>query len=189
MGENRMKNKKVQSSVVGAAGEHLVLSELLKRGYIAGLAPFNVKDYDIVVLNQDGTNSFPIQVKTTASNKRGWIMQDKHEKPIKDLYYCFVFLSEKLSDTEIFIIDSKNVANFLKFTHSIWLKVPGKNGKKHNDSKMRMLGRGINQSYINDFEKIKKLLTEKEQKFILSMKKKDNAWIEQFRNAWDLIKV
>ena len=39
-----MKNKKVQSSVVGAAGEHLVLSELLKRGYIAGLAPFNVNE-------------------------------------------------------------------------------------------------------------------------------------------------
>ena len=108
---------------------------------------------------------------------------------LRDLYYCFVFLSEKLSDTEIFIIDSKNVADHLKLTHSIWLKVPGKNGKKHNDSKMRMLGRGINQSYINDFKKIKKLLTEKEQKFILSMKKKDNAWIEQFRNAWDLIKV
>jgi len=42
---------------------------------------------------------------------------------------------------------------------------------------------------IKNFKKIKKLLTEKEQKFILSMKKKDNAWIEQFRNAWDLIKV
>ena len=93
-----MSKVKLQSSVIGAAGEHLVLSELLKRGYVAGLAPFNVKDYDIVVLNKDGTNSFPIQVKTTASNKRGWIMQKKHEKPVKDLIYCFVYLTEKLSD-------------------------------------------------------------------------------------------
>ena len=42
---------------------------------------------------------------------------------------------------------------------------------------------------IKNFKKIKKLLTEKDQKLILSMKKKDNASIEQFRNAWDLIKV
>ena len=189
MGENRMKNKKVQSSVVGAAGEHLVLSELLKRGYIAGLAPFNVKDYDIVVLNQDGTNSFPIQVKTTASNKRGWIMQEKHEKPIKDLYYCFVYLHEKLSDTEIFIIDSKNVADHLKLTHSIWLKVPGKNGKKHNDSKMRMLGRGINQDWIRNLDKIEKLLSKQEISFINKMEKTNNHWIAPFKDAWNLIKV
>jgi len=189
MGESKMKNQKVQSSVVGAAGEHLVLSELFKRGYIAGLAPFNVKDYDIVVLNQDGTNSFPIQVKTTASNKRGWIMQDKHEKPIKDLYYCFVYLNEKLSDTEIFIIDSKNVADFLKLTHSIWLKVPGKNGKKHNDSKMRMLGRGINQDWIRNFDKIEKLLSKQEISFIKKMEKTNNHWIAPFKDAWNLIKV
>ena len=184
-----MSKVKLQSSVIGASGEHLVLSELLKRGYVAGLAPFNVKDYDIVVLNKDGTNSFPIQVKTTASNKSGWIMQEKHEKPVKDLIYCFVYLTEKLSDTEIFIIDSKKVSNFLKTIHSIWLKVPGKNGKKHNDSNMRMLGRGINQSYIDDFEKIKNILNENEQKFILSMKAQNNTWIEQFRDAWEQIRI
>ena len=69
-------NKRPQSSVIGAAGEHLVLSHLLRLGYIAGKTPDFTKDYDLVVLNKDGNDSAPIQVKTTTY--RTWIMQKKH---------------------------------------------------------------------------------------------------------------
>ena len=41
---------KVQSAVIGSAGEHLVISLLLRRNFIAGLAPQNTEDFDIVVM-------------------------------------------------------------------------------------------------------------------------------------------
>ena len=45
-----------QTSVIGASGEYLVLSTLLKHNFIAGKAPDNTKDYDLVVINKDGTS-------------------------------------------------------------------------------------------------------------------------------------
>ena len=41
------------NAVVGAAGENLVLSHLLRLNYIAGLAPYNTKDYDLIILSED----------------------------------------------------------------------------------------------------------------------------------------
>ena len=37
------------STLLGAAGEHYVLSQLLRRGYIAALAPIGLPNADIVV--------------------------------------------------------------------------------------------------------------------------------------------
>ena len=73
-----MPNKRPQSSVIGAAGEYLVLSHLLRLGFIAGKTPDFTKDYDLVVINKDGTNSAPIQVKTSTSPN--WMMQKKTRK-------------------------------------------------------------------------------------------------------------
>ena len=73
-----MKKISLQSAVVGASGEHLVLSNLLRLNFVAGKAPDNTKDYDLIVLNKDGTSSSPIQVKTSIRKERGWILQKKH---------------------------------------------------------------------------------------------------------------
>ena len=37
------------TTLTGAAGEHFVMSELLRRGFIAALAPAGVPNCDIVV--------------------------------------------------------------------------------------------------------------------------------------------
>ena len=34
------------NAIIGSAGENLVLSHLLRLNYVAGLAPYNTKDYD-----------------------------------------------------------------------------------------------------------------------------------------------
>ena len=60
-----MQTDKIQSAVLGASGEHLILSQLLRLNFVAGKAPDNTKDYDLIVLNKDGTTSSPIQVKTS----------------------------------------------------------------------------------------------------------------------------
>ena len=54
-----MKKTIPQTSVIGASGEYLVLSTLLKHNFIAGKAPENTKDYDLVVVNKNGVEYIP----------------------------------------------------------------------------------------------------------------------------------
>ena len=51
------------SSLLGAAGEHYIMSELLRRGYIAALAPQGVPNTDIVVSDIQGSRLCSIQAK------------------------------------------------------------------------------------------------------------------------------
>ena len=55
-----MENNSPQSAVLGASGEYLILSNLLRLNFVAGKAPDNTKDYDLIVLNKSGTSSSPI---------------------------------------------------------------------------------------------------------------------------------
>lgn len=80
------------STLLGAAGEYYVMSELLRRGYIAALAPQGVPNVDIVVTNLEGSRLCSIQVKTRRYRSNGgWIMTAKHERIRGErLFYCFV---------------------------------------------------------------------------------------------------
>jgi len=44
----------MESALIRPAGEHYVMSELLRRGYIAALAPRGVPNADIVVTDVGG---------------------------------------------------------------------------------------------------------------------------------------
>ena len=59
-----MKYEFPPNASIGACGEHLVLSHLLKLDFIAGLAPYNTKDYDLIVSSSDSSKQINIQVKT-----------------------------------------------------------------------------------------------------------------------------
>lgn len=177
------KENKLQSANVGAAGEHLVLAHLLRQGFVAGLAPYNTKDYDLIVVNKDGSSSCPIQVKTSM-NKDGWMMREKHETPIDNLYYCFVQMNQYNSETEVFVIDSKTVAHVIKMSHQIWLKTPGRGGKPHNDTPMRVLGRD-NRIAVGKHENYHEFLNQDEIQFL---EKYRSPWMEQYRDAWNLLK-
>ena len=52
-----------ETSLLGAAGEHFVMSELLRRGYIAALAPQGVPNTDIVVTDVTANRLCTIQVE------------------------------------------------------------------------------------------------------------------------------
>src|SRR3546814_2330139 len=52
------------SSLLGAAGEHYVMPQLLRRGFIAALAPVGVPIADIVITNDAGERACALQVKT-----------------------------------------------------------------------------------------------------------------------------
>jgi hypothetical protein len=135
-----MKMKKKDKQLIGAAGEHLVLSRLLARGLLASQAPRGVRKADILVNPLDGGKPLLIQVKTRSGvgAKKRWAMDAKHEE-IDDpnLFYCFVDLGE--DNPSVYVVPSKMVAKIIKTGHALWLKTPGKKGQKHNDNSMRAI--------------------------------------------------
>ena len=85
--------RKISSTMVGAAGRNHVLSQLLRRGWIAALAPDGAPNMDILGTGESNSRLCVIQVKTRrdiGGNKR-WFMQSKHETMIIDgLFYIYV---------------------------------------------------------------------------------------------------
>src|SRR3990167_9068300 len=104
------------SSLIGAAGEHFVLCQLLRRDWIAALAPEGVPNTDIIVTDIEGNRQCAIQVKTrSVGSDKGWHMSKKHEEVISPtLFYCFVDMEKENEDLPItFIIPSSVVAAVL----------------------------------------------------------------------------
>jgi hypothetical protein len=128
------------TQLIGAAGEHLVLSRLLAKGILAAQAPRGVRKADILVNHLDKRSASLIQVKTRSGkgSDGGWHMKAKHEDITdSDMFYCFVDLGAE--HPTIHIIPAKIVAKVVKESHAVWLARPGKNGQSHNDSDMRRI--------------------------------------------------
>lgn len=130
---------KTDTTLTGAAGEHLVLSRLLSKGIVAAQAPEGVRKVDILVNFLDGGKPCFIQVKARQYGaERGWHMGIKHEEMIQDdLFYCFVDLEPE--HPTVHVIPSAVVANVIKLDHQTWLDTPGKNGQAHNPTTFRRL--------------------------------------------------
>ena len=89
---------KVSSVITGAAGEHFVMAELLRRGLVAAKAPEGVPNFDIVITDISGERLAAIQVKTRRdfkSGDKGWHMKAKHEKLSSDrIFYVLLMLAK-----------------------------------------------------------------------------------------------
>lgn len=158
--DNRDKN------LIGAAGEHLVLSRLLAMGVLASQAPRGTRKADILVNHLDGKEPCLIQVKTRSGSRSrlSWPMNVKHEVITdRDLFYCFVNLGEVHPD--IYVIPAKKVAAIVKESHKKWLGKPGKNGTKRKDSDLR----SIAATYSN------------------VLKSAPVGWLDEYLEKWDLI--
>lgn len=162
------KKEKPDKQLVGAAGEHLVLSRLLSRGLLASQAPRGTRQVDILVNPLDGGRPLHIQVKTrsgTGTDRKRWAMTVKNEEiSSPEIYYCLVDL-EDIDNPDVYVIPSKIVAQVIKDGHAKWLKQPGARGQKHNDSDMRSLSNSprIETKYAFD------------------------GWMDKYLEAWDQI--
>ena len=153
-------------NLVGAAGEHLVLSRLLSKGVLAAQAPRGARKADVLVNHLDGKPPCLIQVKTRSGTNAssGWHMGEKHEViSDKDLFYCFVSIEG--AETFVYVVPAAKVAKVVKDSHETWLNTPGAKGQKHNDSKMR---------FIKNTYKLK-------------IKSAPDGWMDKYLEAWDLI--
>jgi hypothetical protein len=162
-----------QASLLGAAGEHYVLSQLLRRSYIAALAPQGVPSADIVITDLVGQRLCAIQVKTRRDigTDKGWHMKPKHERLVSDwLFYCFVDLgSDFLDRTTTYVVPSNIVATALRESHRKWLDTPGMHGQPHKDSAVRR--------FLPDYSKV----------FGPEHPTYGPGWIEKYRESWHLL--
>lgn len=158
------------TSLTGAAGEHFVMSELLRRGYIAALAPAGVPNCDIVVTDDIGDRLCAVQVKTRNSTGAddGWHMRKKHEALTSPtLFYCFVdFAAHKPGGAFTHVVPAPVVATALAEAHQAWLSQPGKWGQQRKDSDFRR--------FLPDYTH-------------LQMGKYEAGWLESYREAWHLL--
>ena len=156
---------KIPSTLIGAAGEHLVLSELFRRGLMAGRAPEGVADVDLLILDEKASVITNIQVKTrTYGSDGGWHMKEKHEH-LSSPRLMYVFVDFEPERPVCFVIPSAVVARYIRLDHGTWLATPGKNGQKHKDSKMRRIG--------------------PKSKFVRS--EFPEGWMDEFRERWNLL--
>jgi hypothetical protein len=152
---------KHDTQLTGAAGEHLVLSRLLSRGFLSAQAPRGTRKADILVNFLDGGRPCLIQVKARQyGSDLGWHMQEKHEAQTEeDLFFCFVDFEP--DDPVVYVLPAAVVADAISTDHQIWLDTPGKNGQAHNPTTFRRL-RGNSRG-------------------------KEDGWLNEYRERWDLI--
>ncbi|MEQ9144609.1 MAG: hypothetical protein RLO08_09645 [Parvibaculaceae bacterium] len=162
-----------QSTLLGAAGEHFVMCELLRRNYIASLASDGVPNTDILVTDVAGQRMCSIQVKSRRAIGRdgGWHMKAKHENLISDrLYYCFVdFGKSPEEQPKAYILPSAIVAKVLAETYSAWLRTPGHNDRKRKETAMRR--------FVPDYDYA----------YRPNPNPYPQGWLEQYHEAWHLL--
>lgn len=134
---------RISSTIVSAAGEYHVLSQLLRRVWIAALAPDGAPNMDILVTDENSEKLCAIQVKTRRQigNDKGWHMKPKHETIVADdLFYVFVDVGKQASDPTVsYVLPSRVVADCIRDCHRVWFDTPGKGGRPHKDSNVRRL--------------------------------------------------
>jgi len=139
------KIKEGKGTIIGNAGEYLVVGELLKRGIIASPAPRNTPGFDVLATN--GINSLNIRVKTKTEASNSWVWICKKDGTIfrnlsdKSDFTVLVDLKDSQTSPEYYIIKTMELANELRAIFKRWLESPPKRGKPHNpNNRMRRIG-------------------------------------------------
>jgi hypothetical protein len=163
------------TALLGAAGEYYVMSELLRRGFVAALAPQGVPELDIVVADAFGESLCGLQVKTRSGKggDGGWHMRPIHGTIRRDrIFYCFVdFGSSEAERPAAYVVPSSVVADAIENSHVAWLSSPGKGGRQRQDSSVRR--------FLPDYD--------------YAFRPKENpypeGWLKPYLNAWDWLRT
>ena len=136
------KKKTGMKGIVGVSGEFFVAAELSQRGIIATMTLKNTPHIDILATNLEKAKTANIQVKTMSiENNAGWRLSEKDEQPskIKNHFYVLVNLIGVGKLPEYIIIPQKDLANYLKNDHKIWIAGIKKDGNPRKNTSMRVL--------------------------------------------------
>ena len=102
------------TSLIGAAGVHHVVSELSLRGLIALPTIRNTAGVDIIVANKEGTWHANLQVKTSRSRVNFWPVSTKFAEWVSpNNFYVFLRFESKENRFKVFMESSENVAHLV----------------------------------------------------------------------------
>ncbi len=99
------------------AGEFLVASRLTQRGYMVSLQWGTTIGYDLLVFDKEGNVAY-IEVKSSASFHRRWILQAKYASPqfdkipLESRFVCCVDLTVS-PEPEVFVVVSRIFRTFV----------------------------------------------------------------------------
>lgn len=151
----------------GNASQFFIAGELCRRGYAAVVTLGNTPNVDILCSNIEGTKFAHIQVKTFEPGNRTCSVG---MKALKDFGSTFFWILGGIPSVgskhpfEYYVIPSKEMARHVDEAHQKWLKTPGKDGRTHQDSKVRTVTLPPNTSF--------------------------SGWdISEYRDRWDLIET
>jgi hypothetical protein len=143
---------KIPPILAGVAGEFFVAGELSRRGHIASISLRNTRGIDIIATNQEASRSITIQCKTNQLARRKWMLNQKCEDFISSChYYVFVALEGVSERPNYHIVPSQEVAAHIKNSHQDWLQTPGRAGRQHVDTPMRVFS-DLDGTYLERWE-------------------------------------
>jgi hypothetical protein len=111
--EERVSNEK--KNLNRLAGEFLVASRLTQRGYMVALQWGNTIGYDVLVFDKAEKVAY-LEVKSTASNPKRWILQAKYAHPERDAirldrrFVCCVDLTVSQTAPHVYVFPAQVVA-------------------------------------------------------------------------------
>jgi hypothetical protein len=133
-----------EGPLIGNAGEHYVMAELLKRRIIAALAPRNVPGFDILATRHDMT--VRIRVKTKSADYDCWQWNAKPDGSIfrslskKNDFTVMVDLTPETRDLKFFLVPTAKLDRWLKRDFKRWVETRGAKGQRRSkDNKRRIL--------------------------------------------------
>lgn len=143
---------KLTPTLTGVAGEYFVAAELSRRGFIASISLRNTRGIDILATNEGATCSVTIQCKTAQAGSKTWILNEKAESFHSPThFYVFIALGEVGQSPEYHVVPSTVVARTVRDGHRLWLKKPGRNGRKHVDNPVRKFS-DLDDAYLNRWD-------------------------------------
>jgi len=124
--------------LVGGAGEHYVIAELLYRGIIAGASPRNSTPYD--VLATDRIHNANIRVKCKSAHSDGWqFSRDDKGNVYRTIgrydFTVLVALRGLRHRPEFFVMPTRDLNGHMRHHHRAFMKRTGGKRPKSPDSK------------------------------------------------------
>jgi len=148
-----------EKSTRGNASQLFIAGELCRRGYSAVVTLGNTPNTDILCSNIEGTRFVHIQVKTFVPGSRTCSVGRKAEKCYGENFFWVlggIPTPGSHQQFQYFVIPAAAMSKNIIDGHEQWLSTPGKNGKAHEDSAIRVVAlpphRGFNGWDISEYE-------------------------------------
>ena len=149
----------------GNASQFFIAGQLCRMGYSAVVTLGNTPNTDILCSNVEGTKFVHIQVKTYVPGIRTCSVGRKAQKNYgENFFWILGGIPQWGSDVpfEYYIIPSAVMAENVTTYQERWLATPGRDGREHKDSAVRIV--------------------------TLPPFKSENSWsVEGYKDRWDLI--